>query len=182
MKQPDTIVAVFADHAAAENAVKKLAAADFKMKDLSVVGQGYHTEEKVVGFYNAGDRVRFWGSRGALWGGLWGLFFGGMFITAPVTGPIIVLGYLAAAIMSAVEGAVVIGGVSALGAALYSVGVPKNSVIAYEAALKADNFLVLAQGDPEQVARAKAVLDTLGPSHIGFHPSAEKEEVMSSRN
>lgn len=180
MKNPDTIIAVFADHAAAENAVKKLAAADFKMKDLSVVGQGYHTEEKVIGFYNIGDRMSFWGSRGALWGGLWGLFFGGMFITAPVTGPVIVLGYLAAAIMSAVEGAVVIGGVSALGAALYSVGVPKDSVIAYEAALKADDFLVLAQGDPEQVARARAILDTMEPSRIGFHPNAKKEEMIPS--
>lgn len=180
MKNPDAIVAVFADHAAAENAVKKLAAAGFEMKDLSVVGQGYHTEEKVVGFYNIGDRMSFWGARGALWGGLWGLFFGGMFITAPVAGPVIVLGYLAAAIMSAVEGAVVIGGVSALGAALYSVGVPKDSVIAYEAALKADSFLVLARGDAEQVARAKAVLDTMAPSRIGFHPNAEKEEAVAT--
>jgi hypothetical protein len=43
------------------------------MKNLSVVGKGYHTEEKVIGFYNVGDRVKFWGSRGAFWGGLWGL-------------------------------------------------------------------------------------------------------------
>jgi len=29
------------------------------MKKLSVVGKDYHTEENVVGFYNAGDRMKF---------------------------------------------------------------------------------------------------------------------------
>jgi hypothetical protein len=42
------------------------------MKHLSVVGKGYHSEEKVVGFYNIGDRIKFWGTRGAFWGGFWG--------------------------------------------------------------------------------------------------------------
>ena len=50
MENTDTVVAVFADHAAAETAVKKLTAAGFEMKNLSVVGKGYHTDEKVVGF------------------------------------------------------------------------------------------------------------------------------------
>ena len=36
----DAIVAVFADHHGAEEAVKKLTAAGFEMKNLSVVGKG----------------------------------------------------------------------------------------------------------------------------------------------
>ena len=36
----------------------------------------YHSEENVVGFYNAGDRMMYWGKTGAFWGGLWGLLFG----------------------------------------------------------------------------------------------------------
>src|SRR5277367_3847462 len=137
METTDTVIAVFADHPAAEAAVKKLTTAGFEMKDLSVVGKGYHTEEKAVGFYNVGDRVKFWGARGAFWGGLWGLFFGGLFLTIPVVGHVIVLGYLASVAISAVETAVVVGGMSALGAALYGIGVPKDSVIQYETALKA---------------------------------------------
>lgn len=79
MDVDDAVVAVFPDHPEADAAVKKLAAAGFDVKQLSVVGKGYHTEEKVVGFYNIGDRVKFWGTRGAFWGGMWGLFFGGLF-------------------------------------------------------------------------------------------------------
>src|SRR5579862_7791473 len=126
MNKSDSVIAVFADHDAAETAVKKLAEAGFEMKKLSVVGKGYHSEEKVVGFYNVGERVKFWGMRGAFWGGLWGLFFGGLFVTVPGVGPLVVLGYLAAMALGAVENAVVVGGLGALGAALYSIGVPKN--------------------------------------------------------
>jgi hypothetical protein len=96
MEKSDTVIAVFPGHNAAEAAVKKLATAGFDMKKLSVVGRGYHTEEKVVGFYNIGDRITFWGIRGAFWGGLWGLFLGGLFVTIPAVGPVIFLGYIAA--------------------------------------------------------------------------------------
>jgi len=172
MEASESVVAVFADHQAAESAVKKLTAAGFEMKNLSVVGKGYHTEEKVVGFYNVGDRVKFWGSRGAFWGGLWGLFFGGLFLTIPVIGHVVVLGYLATVAIAAVENAIVVGGLSALGAALYSIGVPKDSVIKYEADVKADGFLVMARGTAEQMARAKAILATANPSRLDMHSGA----------
>ena len=53
------------------------------MKNLSVVGKRYHTGDKVVGFCDLGDRVWFWGTRGAFWG-LRSLFPGGLFMTASV--------------------------------------------------------------------------------------------------
>ncbi len=149
-----------------------MAGAGFDIKHLSVIGKGYHTDEKVEGFYNAGDRVKFWGSRGAFWGALWGWLMGALFVTLPAVGGVVVLGYLAGIVLSAIEGAVVVGGLSALGAALYSVGIPKNSVIAYETALKADQFLVMAHGSAEEAARAKAILETLKPSSVDMHESA----------
>jgi uncharacterized membrane protein len=169
MEIADTVIAVFADHQAAEDAVKKLTESGFEMKHLSVVGKGYHTDEKVVGFYNMGDRVKFWGTRGAFWGGLWGLFFGGLFLTIPVVGHVVVLGYLAATAFSAVEGAVLTGGLSALGATLYSIGIPKDSVLQYETAIKADDFLVMAHGTADEMARAKSILGTSNPSSLTLH-------------
>jgi hypothetical protein len=180
MGTTDSVIAVFADHPGAEAAVKKLSAAGFEMKNLSVVGKGYHSEEKVIGFYSAGDRIKFWGTRGAFWGGLWGLFFGGLFLTIPVVGNVVVLGYLAATIIAAIENAIVVGGLSALGAALYSIGVPKDSVIQYEADVKADSFLVLAHGAAEDVARAKTILGTLNPSHIETHSGTQAKDPVPS--
>jgi hypothetical protein len=169
MTSHSTTIGVFADHAAAEAAIRKLSEGGFAIKDLSIVGKGYHTDEKVIGFYNMGDRVQFWGSRGALWGALWGLFFGGMVLTVPLMGPMIVLGYIASAALSALEGAVVVGGISAIGAALYSTGIPKNSVIDYETALTADNFLVMARGPAADMARAKDILGQGKASRVDTH-------------
>jgi hypothetical protein len=173
MENQDSTIAVFDHHTAAEAAIKKLTAAGFDMKKLSVVGKGYHTDEKVVGFYNIGDRVTFWGSRGAFWGALWSLFFGGLFIATPLFGPVIALGYLAVAAVSAIEGAVVVGGLSALGAALYSIGIPKDSVVRYETAIKSDGYLVMAHGTAEEMARAKAILGTSNPASLDVHAAAD---------
>ena len=176
MENTDTAVAVFADHEAAETAIKKLAGAGFEMKKLSIVGQGYHTDEKVTGFYNAGDRIKFWGTRGAYWGGLWGLLLGGIFMVTPVGGSVVVLGYLGAIVISALENAVIVGGLSALGAALYGIGIPKNSVVEYEAAVKADKFLVMAHGTAGEVARAKSILSTVNPSSLDVHQGTKDVE------
>lgn len=169
MSDHDAVVAVFADHSGADAAIRKLANAGLDMKHFSVVGKGYHTEERVIGFYNAGDRMKFWGKNGAFWGAMWGLFFGGILFTIPVVGHVIVLGHLAAMIYGAVEGALVVGGLSALGAALFSIGIPKDSVIQYEEALKADGFLVVAKGSRTEMARAKEILASEKPSRLDLH-------------
>lgn len=173
MKSHDVTIAVFDTHMAADEAVKSLSDAEFNIKNLSVVGQGYHTEEKVVGFYNMRDKVAFWGSRGAFWGGLWGLFVGGVFMTTPLVGPMIVLGFLGAQVVMALESAAVVGGLSALGAALTTLGTPKDSVIRYEEAIEADKFLVMAHGTPEEMARAKAILAIVRPAHVETYSASE---------
>jgi hypothetical protein len=166
MYNAETVIGVFPDHHTAESAIKGLADAGFDMKNLSLVGKGYHSDEKVMGFYTSGDRIKFWGTRGAFWGGFWGLFFGGIFMTIPIVGHVIVLGYLAGVAVSAVEGAVVVGGLTALGAALYGIGIPKDSVIQYESDMKVDRFLVMAHGTDEEVARAKKILGSASPMRL----------------
>jgi hypothetical protein len=175
---PDSAIAVFTDHNAAEAAVKKLAAAGFAMKDLSVVGKGYHTDEKVVGFYNTADRVMFWGKRGVFWGGLWGLFFGGLFMAVPVVGHVVILGYLAAIGFAAVENAVVVGGLSALGAMLYSLGIPRDSVLQYETDVGADSFLVMAHGSADEMARASTILGVEKPARLDVHAGAKSPDLL----
>jgi hypothetical protein len=87
-----------------------------------------------------------------------------------------VLGYLAAIVASAIEGAIVVGGLSALGAALYSIGIPKDSVIDYETAVKADSFLVMTHGPAEEVARARDIIKTFNPSRLDLHEGTKAAE------
>lgn len=169
----DIVVAVYGTHETAEAAIRTVAANGLDMTRFSIVGRGYHSDEHVVGFYSAGDRVRFWGTRGAYWGGLWGLLFGGMFLTIPMVGAVVILGPLAAivfaAIEAAVEGAVVAGGLGALGAALYGLGIPHDGVLQYEKVLKADHFLVVVHGPSEESARARTLLHEKGPIQLDHY-------------
>jgi len=64
---------------------------------------------------------------------------------------------------------VIVGGVSALAAALYSIGIPHNSSIEYESALMSDKFLVIAHGTAGQVVQAKSILETSGATHVDVH-------------
>jgi hypothetical protein len=164
-----TYVAKYGSHTDAEAAVRELEKSGFEMKALSIVGVDYQTEEHVVGYYNVGDRMKAWGKQGAFWGGLWGLLFGSAFFIIPGIGPILVAGPLAAAIVGALEGAAVVGGMSALGAALAGLGVPKDTVLAYETELKAGKFLLIAHGLQPEIARAKAILEASG--HEGMCPN-----------
>ncbi len=158
MKTPNTCVATYKTHNAADDAVKSLQKAGFEMKKISVVGNDYHTEEHVVGYYNTGDRMKAWGKIGAFWGGLWGILFGAAFFVIPGIGPMVIAGPLVSAIAGGLEGAVIAGGLSALGAGLASMGIPKNSIVRYEKSLSAGNFLLLYNGTEEEVATAAALL------------------------
>jgi len=153
------VIGVFDTHAQAELAVRALESNGFPMRRLSIVGKGYHVEEKPTGFYTTGDRVKTWGGVGLFWGSLWGLVFGAAFFWIPGLGPIAVAGPFVHLLVSAVEGAVVVGGVTALGAALVSLGLPKREVIKYERYVKADRFLVIAHGGREEVARARELME-----------------------
>ena len=171
MSNGNVAVAICKTHEEAENAVKELQKSGFDMKKLSIVGKGYHTEEQVVGFYHTGDRMKHWGKLGAFWGGLWGILFGAGFFLIPGIGPIIVAGPLVASIVGGLEGAVAFGGLSALGAGLYSMGIPKDSVINYESSVKSDKFLLVVHGSGDEMARAKDILKSAGHEVSVHSPS-----------
>ena len=173
MSTVQSAVAVYHTHLEAEQAVKELQQAGVDMHALSIVAKDSHTDEQVVGYYNAGDRMKRWGATGALWGGFWSLMFGSAFFAIPGIGPLLVAGPLVAWIVGALESAVVVGGVSALGAGLVSMGIPKDSVVQYETVVKTDKFLLIVTGNGQEVNRAKEILRTTQPAHLALHLEEE---------
>src|ERR1039458_4985068 len=105
MSETNAAVAIYDTHSQAEEAVKQLQKSGIDMKKLSIVGKDYHTDEQVVGYYNTGDRMKYWGKLGAFWGGLWGMLFGAAFFAIPGIGPVLVAGPLVAWIVGALAGA-----------------------------------------------------------------------------
>ena len=153
-------VAVYPDHASAEEAVRRLVKDGFSMQNVSIVGRDFSVVEEPIGFLNTGDFAKVGAATGAWIGGLFGLLLGAAFLVLPGVGPVIIAGPFSAAILGGLEGALAGAAMGALSGALVGWGVPKNQALKYEAEVKAGKFLVMVRGTPEEIARAKTILTT----------------------
>jgi uncharacterized membrane protein len=177
MPKSEAVVAIYHTHSEAEKAVKELQRRGMDMRSLSIVAKDYHTDEHVVGYYNVGDRMKRWGATGALWGGFWGLLFGSAFFAIPGVGPLLVAGPLVSWIVGALEGAAVVGGIGALGAGLVGMGIPKDSVLEYETAIKSDKFLLIVSGSASEVTKARELIQTTLPAELNLHVREQTKPV-----
>ena len=166
MAENNAVVRVYDPHPETEATIKELQRSGFDINKLSIVGKDYHIAGHVIGYYNAGDRMKVWCQLADFWGGLSGLLFGSAFFLIPGIGSVIVFGPLVSWIVRALEGAVMAGGLSALGAGLHNIGVPKNSIMEYETALACDKFLVIAHGTADEMAKARNILETTRAAQV----------------
>jgi hypothetical protein len=121
--------------------------------------------------------MKYWGKMGAFWGGFWGLLFGSAFFLIPGVGPLVMAGPIVGWIVGALEGAVVVGGLSALGAGLYSMGIPKDSVLQYETAVKSGKYILIAHGSDAETVHAREIISRTNPEAMQEHqPCSAKEE------
>lgn len=81
----------------------------------------------------------------------------------------LVAGPLVAWIVGALEGAAVVGGVSAIGAGLIGIGIPKDSVVQYELAIKTDKFLLMVHGTAPDVEKARSIIASTRPMNVTLH-------------
>ncbi len=166
-RELDKCVAVFDDRVAADRAVTELIHAGLSPRQISIVGRGYHTDERATGFVNLGDRVKFWSKQGAFWGGLFGVLFAPAAFLIPGVGPILTGGIVGSALAGILEGGVVGAaagaGISALGAGLVGLGIPRDSVVGYERHILADKYLLFVHGSRDDARRAYAMLAVQSP-------------------
>jgi hypothetical protein len=158
MNNQDSVVAVYDTHEQAEEAVHGLQTGGVDIKCLSIAARDTHADEDVIGCYSAGDRMKYWGKKGAFWGAIWGLLFGSALFAVPGVGPVLIAGPLVGCIVAGLESAIVVGGVGALGAGLVSMGIPQDCAVKYEASLKTDKFLLIVHGPHETVLKARELI------------------------
>ena len=66
---------------------------------------------------------------------------------------------------------------SAIGAGLYSLGIPKDSVIQYETALRSGKFVVIVHGSAQEATHAREIISRTNPESVEQHqPSRTKPE------
>ena len=182
MTQHNVVVAIYKSHTEAEVAVKELQQSGFDMKKLSIVGCDQHSDEHVMGYYNAGERMKCWGKMGIFWG----MLFGSAFILVPGAGLLLVAGPLAGWLVGALGGAVLVGGLSAIGAGLYSLGIPTDSILQYRKELKTGTSVMIAnKSDSGPVSRLKQALATnkfVMIAHGNAWEATHAREIISYTN
>jgi hypothetical protein len=169
MPEQNAVLAIYGTSTGAEEAVKKLHRAGIDMRTLSIIGKDRTGNEQVVGFYNSGDRMKYWGKAGGFWGGFWELLFGSAFFAIPGVGPVLVAGPLVTWIVRALEGTGIVRGVSIIGSGLYGMGVPKNNVLKYELAVKRNNLLLVVYGTATEAENARDIIASTWPINVTLH-------------
>lgn len=143
------------------------------MKKLSIIGKDYQTEEHVTGYVQTGDRAKYWGSFGALWGSVWGLLLGSAALIVPGFGHLIVLGPLTSALLNVAGGAALGAGAGMLGGVLSSIGLHEKDVLRYQTAITAGQFALVIHGTEDEAAAAKAILERGSPVSVETHAPAD---------
>ena len=157
MLKQNALVAIYSNPGEAQEAVITLARSGFDLERLSVVGKAYRERKDVVAYYQDGDAMKCWGELGYFWNGISSMIHGWALVRMPGRDPLLVVGQLALWIVVALDNSAIFGGLSALGATLYSMGLSQNSVHDYEEALRKGNYLVVIHGPAQEVMRAKKI-------------------------
>jgi hypothetical protein len=128
------------------------------MEKISVAGTDDPTGSQTIGYYQGCSGMKYWGALKEFWGPLWGLLSGWAFLSVPGIGPVLVAGPLAGWTIATLDNAAVFGGLTALGAGLYSIGISREGVLACESAVRGGKYLVLVHGTAREVSQAKVIL------------------------
>ncbi|RKZ68772.1 MAG: DUF1269 domain-containing protein [Gammaproteobacteria bacterium] len=139
-------------------AVKKLQAQNFNLTAVSVVGNANDKEEQVVGVYTNDGNKHFQGTQAAFWEDLWKILDGELFFVIPELGALSAAGSIVPLLVKDKDDIDIHGRFSALAAALFSMGIPANSIRQYEAEIKAGKILLIVNDKRSEVERSCEIL------------------------
>lgn len=156
----DTLIAAFNEYQQADAVVEKIIEGGFNLKNFSLVGKGYPSRGQLMNFYRVVDRMKLWGKKGIFWGSLAGFLLGQLSLTGLILPYWMIFGALAAGAMMAVI------------AAVFRLRIPKDNLIKHLSDVKADDFLLVAHGTPEEMECAKTLILSIHPTQLHIYKAA----------
>jgi hypothetical protein len=163
LSEENATVVIYGTYSAAEAAVRGLQRCGFDLRKVSVAARDTRTGD-------SGDRAARSNRLGAFWAGILGMLSDWDFFAISDIGLVFVAGPLAEWVATGLKHPTLFGGLSGLGAGLYSIGIPKSSVLQYEAALKGDKYLLVAHGTTDEVSHAREILQRAGGASLTAAP------------
>jgi hypothetical protein len=164
-------VAIYGTLAKAGTAVESLDDKGFPHDQVSLVTSAADKRVRKNETIRAGDESENQAAAGAAVGGLLGMLLGAPLIAIPGIGPLLLAGPLATGITGALVGGF-LGSMSGW-------GVHSDHVAGYQNLVHEGKVLVVAHGDPSEVALAENVLRETHPLELHLHApdSADSEEI-----
>ena len=157
MSVNNATLTVFKSEVDAEAAIRQLARDGYDLSKVSMVGRDVDGAVPFGG--HVGDNVRG-GSLvmvGASWGGIRAMLVGSGFLLVPGIGPLIVAGPLLTLIVRWMGAVVGPDKLSAMVAGLDELGIPTDSILRCEAALKSGKVILIAEGSAMAMILAREV-------------------------
>ena len=136
MDQANSIVCICETHEQELGAMKNLHRAGIMPDTISAATRDVDSSLHTLDYYQLGDQT----------------------FTIPGIGPMLVTGPLSSWIATAFRSDTGDGEVSMAGAGLASLGIPRNSILQYDAVLKAGGYLLIVHGQPGDIATAIMVI------------------------
>jgi hypothetical protein len=171
MDSQNTVVAVFPSPADARDACIRLRDAGVYLGLTSAVGKGHHIEEQASGYYERSG-PHLVGRHRSEWQDLWKTLGGSAFLWVPSLGPLIIAGPLSGLVVAELQGTMVVGGMSVLGASLMALSVPGIHAMKYEVAVLADQLLLVAQWEGIEAVHGFQALRESSPLELELHAAA----------
>ncbi len=160
-------VAIYGDHEGVEAALGLLEKGSVECRNISVIASAEEAPDCSVGLAMTGERVVLRGRQSSFWGGVRQRLPEISLFVIPAVGSIVVAGALGAVLVTVLEE--VLNGLNIFRVTLSRVGVPSESVIAYENAIKEGAYLLIVQGDVREAERTHNLLLSGGARDMAIH-------------
>jgi hypothetical protein len=157
----NALVTICGGYAEVETTLRKLQSRGFALAHVSVVGRDLSSGRDVVGLYQIDGVCKYWGPLGGFWEGLWeSLGNCGAFWT-PDFGWILIAGTFTRTFVASLENSSMFSGLTEIGSALYSLGIPLGEVLRYEGSLRGTQILLIVHGAASIVETARQLLQNV---------------------
>lgn len=158
MIKENAAVVICDSSAEVEKAIAELRDAGFDMRQISLAGRDNGFLDSWGSPHKSGRTLRHSTKSSTFWIRVQGLLGDEEFYDFPGMGRVVLAGPIADWVAVILDHVPMFGGMSALGAGLYSIGIAKEKVFEYESALKEGRYLLLIHGASAEVTWAQEIL------------------------
>lgn len=168
MSRRDCVVAVFARYADAHDTARTLEAAGYG-PSISLIGREDESHLEASGPIDQGDEMEKSAAVGAATGATLGLLASTALLVIPGLGPVIFVGAIASGITGGIVGGIV--------GAMTGWGIKEDYAQEYEEELRQGKTLIIAKGNPLQLAEIEKQLEKSVAERVNLHAESADSQV-----